>query len=98
MNNFVDPSGLRTGIPNSETDDQFKQRLRDYIFEYVCKKNKNKEVGTYEEVMERYNAAHPTKRLEQTIELEFDYGLITGDGTELRLTPKGIEKCKQLKP
>lgn len=96
MTNFVDKSGLRIGIPNPETDDEFKERLRNYLFEFVCKKSKNNEVVLYEEVMQQYNAAHPSKLITQTIELEFDHGLIDGDGTELRLTQKGRERCNRL--
>lgn len=96
MPSFVDSSGLITGMPNPETDDEFKERLRNYIFEYVCRKSKKGEVGSYEEVRELYNAAHPSQTLEQTTKLEFDLELITGDGTELKLTQKGIERCKQL--
>jgi hypothetical protein len=96
MPSFTSSNDLRIGIPNPETDDEFKERLRNYIFEYVCRKNKKGEIGTYDEVMHLFNAAHPNRRLEQTTELEFDLGLITGNGTELRLTQKGLEHCKKL--
>jgi hypothetical protein len=89
-------NGFRIGIPNSETDDEFRQRLRNYIFEYVCRKTRRNEVGTYEEVRKLYNAVHPSQTLEQTTKLEFDLELITGDGTELRLTQKGHKHCKSL--
>jgi hypothetical protein len=96
MNNFVDPSGLRIGIPNPETDEEFKERLRNYVFNYICQKYKKNEVVTYDEVVEQYNSAHPNRRLEQTTELEFDFGLITGENeSELKLTEKGIERCRQ---
>ena len=46
--------------------------------------------------MEQYNDAHSNRRLEQTTELGFDLDLITGENeSELKLTEKGIERCKQ---
>lgn len=62
---------------------------------HVIKYKKN-EVVTYGEILEQYNGAHPNRRLEQTAELEFDLNLITGEHESvLKLTEKGIERCKQ---
>lgn len=96
MPSYITSDGFRIGIPNPETNEEFEERLRNYIFDYVCRKYRESQVGTYEEVMELYNAAHENRRIVQTIELQFDLDLISGNGTELELTPKGKEKCKEL--
>lgn len=96
MPSFVGPGGLRIGIPNPETDDQSKDRLRNYVFQYVCKKHRQGQTTTYEEVMIQYNSTLPEVRLEQVAQLEFNEKLITGDSdSDLRLTEEGIRKCNQ---
>ena len=73
-------NGLRIGHPNQETDDQFKERVKGYIFDFLCSRLRDKKATTtYEEMMERINGADPSISLGELAEINFNDELINSN-------------------
>ncbi len=99
MTNIVEVNGLKIGIPNPETDEQFEERLRNYIFEFLCnrvKKENNNNYVPFEEVETSFDAADPSRRIKEYFNLMDKKGLIeSNEESSFRLTEDGIKRCRE---
>jgi hypothetical protein len=91
-------NGLRIGRPNPETDEEFMERVRDIIFNFLCLRHRRGQTipATFEEVVGQVNAASPSIQLEQLFRLNFTDDIIESDeNIGFSLTPKGIRRFNE---
>lgn len=86
-------------VSNVETDDELKQRAREYILQRVCEKYRRNGDSEFDpEEMEKALRAFDKKFLRSNIrEVLNGWGLIefTEEGFTLRLNGSGIKHCQE---
>ena len=97
MTKTVEVNGLRMGIPNPETDEQFEERLPKLIFDFLCNRlrtENNNNYVSFEDVENNFGAADPSRRIAAYFNLMDKTGLIeSNEESGFRLTGDGIKKC-----